>query len=185
MALLGPGTPWDIITGGMDNLLQGGVGGAIGALLGVGGAYLVATRTTKKELQRDRLLTRELASVQAAGRVTTVLYDIRRHLDNIDDDVLARHPDLALRRLVAWEALQEKLQRIVVEEGSLLPDVREKALSDLLSTLDHAYATDRDETGYPFFIQAGTEPGFAQLVDRVTAELEELRKYRRETGQER
>lgn len=178
---LGEGTTWDILTGGMDNLLQGGVGGLLGTLIGVGGALFVARHTTKKELDKDRELAALAAGVEAAARLSSHLHDLRSHLEKVDETALLTNESWARKQYVAWEELQERFRRQVVEDGPVLPEHEEVNLANLIRELHRAYALtgDFDDPAPPL-----VEKNRAELFDPIVAHLDEaldsLRTYRRQ-----
>ncbi len=180
----GPGTAWDTLTGGMDNLLQGGAGGLVGTVVGIAGALLVARWTTRHELARAQEAAHRAASVEAAGRVSAALHDLRNRLSDVTPSKFFESASFGHRQAQAWDAVRDAFRRILVEDGPLLPDDEERALVALSAYTGRVYVvevdTDRDEL---VFVETASEAHLSGLLGDVDAAIERLRRFRRQGGE--
>lgn len=153
---------WDTLTGGMDNLLQGGVG----SFLGVAGAYAIARSTFKRELERDRRLAREAAGVSAAGHLITAIGELQSRLELL----IGPMPPDQLEHVLAEARLKaEAVALLCQRDAVLLPDQLEDDLSVFGLRLPQLFR--RDLAGAEAYMSANTEAMHKLMM---------LRRYRRD-----
>lgn len=172
-----PTVDLEVLLGGMDNLAQGFVGSIVGVL----GAYGIAVHTTRKELQRDRQLTREFAGVESARNLIAPLSETLQLVDDVRrHDFYGPSGSDSTALLSRINATQERLQQSVLEHGSLLPRALEQTLSALPSKLPGLVLADFDEDGFPILVEPGNPTTVKAVEDAVVKALDDLQSYRRD-----
>ncbi len=167
----------EVLLGGMDNLAQG----FVGSVVGVVGAYLVATRTTRKELERDRKLTREFSGVEAARNLVAPLSETQNMIDDAKrHDYYGPSGRESTALLTRLQQTQERLEQAVREHGSLLPGTLEQRLGRLPSLLPGVLLVDFDEDGFPILIEPGGSENVAAAEEAVAQALADVQAYRRD-----
>jgi len=165
------------VFGGWQNFTQG----AGGAFFGVVGAYVIALLTVRAEVRRERERFKEVAGIEAAGRLVRVVVDLPERLRSVRLLQVTGSSGIDYKHVRKWDGRRDNLRDEIAEHGALLPRFIEDEALRLVGLLGNLFSVDADDEHHILiWVEAASEEVIEDVASRAERILHDLQDYRRD-----